>query len=86
MHRYKVTLVLNYYEYLGFLKKRLEDVEEFKERMEKYPGLFERGNRRVYFRPNDDLSDVRVGDVVEFRKLSYDELGVNYDRVLEYPV
>lgn len=86
MHRYKVTLVLNYYEYLGFLKKRLEDVEEFKQRMAKHPGLYERGNRRVYFSPSDDLSASRIGDVVEYRKLSYDELGVEHSHILEYPV
>ena len=85
--RYKITLTLNYLEYMGILGKRLESLEEYKERMQKFKGLYERGKRRVYFYPHSDtLAPVNPGHVLQYRKLSYDELGVKHERIEDYPV
>lgn len=89
--RYKVTLTLNYFEYLGILIKKLEPVEEFKDRMKDIRGLYEIGRRRVYFSPNPTPPSTwidTVGSVspVVYEKLRYNELGINIIKKEDYPV
>lgn len=50
----------------------LETPEEFRERMQKYSGLYERGVRRKYFSPASSPADCTY---VEYRKLTKEELG-----------
>lgn len=53
-------------------KITLESKEEFRERMQKYQGLYERGARRKYFSPADDPTKCTY---VEYQKLTKEELG-----------
>lgn len=50
----------------------LETPEEFRERMQKYSGLYERGVRRKYFSPASNPADCTY---VEYSKLTKEELG-----------
>lgn len=84
--RWKVGLVLKYFEYLGFLKARLETVDEFKERVGANQGLVGKGWRRKYFYPHDGLPSEHIGEVVPYTKLTYDELEKPYVQITEYPV
>lgn len=85
--RYKVTLTLNYFEYLGFLKVRLETVDEFKERVGSNQGLVGKGWRRKYFFPRvDDLPSSHIGCNTPYVKFYYDDLGKPYTQMEEYPV
>lgn len=74
-------------EYLGVLRCELETVESFKKRMVAYQGFYQRGARRKYFflRVDGSPSD-HFGKQQEYSKLSWDELGIPYERIEEYPV
>ena len=64
-------------------KSQLEPVEEYRERMQKYSGLYERGCRRKYFYPSDGIPTT----VEEYRKISHSELGIPDDpKEWDYPV
>lgn len=84
--RYKITLTLNYFEYLGFLKVRLETPDEFKERLSYNQGLVGKGWRRKYFYPNPGVPSDDFGKLTPYSKLSYDDVGKPYVKIEEYPV
>lgn len=86
VHRFKITLTLNYFEYLGFLKVRLETVEEFKERVGFNKGLVGKGWRRKYFYPNPGVPSDDFGRITAYSKLTYDDVGKPYVKVEDYPV
>jgi len=54
--------------------------------MKAFPGLYEKGLRRKYFRPNLETPSKYLGKSVDYRKFSYLELDVPHIRELEYPV
>lgn len=85
--RYKVTLTLNYLEYMGVLICTLETAEEYKERMSEWGGLNRKGLRRKYFKVNpSDKFHANFNKSVNYTKLSYKELGVPHSTLEEYPV
>jgi hypothetical protein len=72
-------------EYMGVVSSRMESVDEFKERMASVPGLYGRGRRRRYYSPIDP-SAYGTNTPVAYTKLTYDDLNIPYERLLEYPV
>lgn len=84
--RYKVTLALQWMEYMGLLVCSLEPIEEYKARMKEHHGLYEKGLRRKYYKVNPKKPSESRGNTVEYEKLSYDQLGVEHTRLKEYPV
>lgn len=75
---WKVYIVLNYYEYIGVLKVRLETTDEYISRMHDKPGLFSQGRRRKYYEPNPALEPSPVDDNYKksYKKLDWEELGI----------
>lgn len=84
--RYKITLTLQWLEYRGLVVCTLESPEEYKERMKKYPGLNKKGLRRKYYKMNPKRPSESMGSVTEYEKLSYDDLGIDYEKLEEYPL
>lgn len=85
-HRNKITMLLNHLTELGMFEVRFEPVEEYRERMQKFTGLYERGCRRKYFSPSDGIPKGSIAS--EYRKITHQELGIedDPDKEEEYPV
>jgi hypothetical protein len=84
IYRYHVAYLLTYLAELGIFTVDLEPVEEYRERMQKYSGLYERGCRRKYFRPSDGIPN--DPSAVEYKKVFHEELGlIDPDKDWEYP-
>lgn len=88
VYHYVIYTILNWLEYRGLLTSRLESVEEFKERCKDHKGILRRGKVRKYYKINPGLPSERLGKVKElnYRKVSWKELGDEDNILWEYPV
>lgn len=86
VYRYKITLALQYFEYLGLVVCTLEPLEEYQARMAEFPGLNRKGLRRKYYKMNPKRPSESRGSFTEYVKLSYQDLGVPHEQLTEYPV
>ena len=85
VHRYKITLTLQYFEYMGLVTCELESLEDYKKRKH-IPGLYAKGLRRKYYKVNTKKPSESMGnEPVQYEKLSYHDLGIE-ENSMEYPV
>jgi hypothetical protein len=86
--RNNVAITLLWFEHCGLLTSRLETVEEFRSRMALVPGLYQRGRRRKYYKPGVGRPSCTIGRGFDntYRKLTYKDLGIEYNENTEYPV